>query len=88
VLEVNPAVPVSSVPELIACIKAHSGKINLASFGTGTISHVAGMLFKTEAGIEMAARRPWSSICSPDRCTIICSRPLRTSKKENCEPLL
>jgi len=53
VLEVNPAVPVSSVPELIAYIKAHSGKINLASFGTGTISHVAGILFKTEAGIEM-----------------------------------
>src|SRR5215475_43321 len=53
VLEVNPAVPVTSVPELIAYIKAHPGKINLASFGTGTISHVAGILFKTEAGIEM-----------------------------------
>jgi len=53
VLEVNPAVPVSSVPELIAYIKAHPGKINLASFGTGTISHVAGILFKMEADIEM-----------------------------------
>src|SRR5262249_40852486 len=53
VLEVNPAVPVSSVPELIAYIKAHPGKINLASFGTGTISHVAGILFQTEVGIEM-----------------------------------
>jgi tripartite-type tricarboxylate transporter receptor subunit TctC len=53
VLEVNPAVPVNSVPELIAYVKAHPGKINLASFGTGTISHVAGILFKTEAGIEM-----------------------------------
>lgn len=53
VLEVNTAVPVNSVPELIAYVKAHPGKISLASFGTGTISHVAGVLFKTEAGIEM-----------------------------------
>jgi tripartite-type tricarboxylate transporter receptor subunit TctC len=34
-------------------VKAHPGKISLASFGTGTISHVAGLLFKTEVGIEM-----------------------------------
>jgi tripartite-type tricarboxylate transporter receptor subunit TctC len=53
VLVVNPAVPVSSVPELIAYAKAHPGKISLASFGTGTISHVAGVLFKMKAGIEM-----------------------------------
>jgi tripartite-type tricarboxylate transporter receptor subunit TctC len=53
VLEVNPAVPVSSVPELIAYVKTHPNKISLASFGTGTISHVAGVLFKKEAGIEM-----------------------------------
>jgi tripartite-type tricarboxylate transporter receptor subunit TctC len=53
VLEVNPAVEVSSVPELITYVKAHPGKISLASFGTGTISQVAGLLFKTEAGIEM-----------------------------------
>jgi len=53
VLEVNPAVPVNSVPELIAYAKANPGKISLASFGTGTISHVAGELFKTVTGIEM-----------------------------------
>ena len=53
VLEVNPSVPVSSAPELIAHVKAHPGKISLASFGIGTISHAAGLLFKTEAGIEM-----------------------------------
>jgi len=53
VLEVNSAVPVGSVPELIAYVKAHPGKLSLASFGTGTISHVAGLLFKTQAGVEM-----------------------------------
>jgi tripartite-type tricarboxylate transporter receptor subunit TctC len=53
VLEVNPAVPITSVPELIAYVKTNPGKLSLASFGTGTISHVAGVLFKREAGIEM-----------------------------------
>ncbi len=53
VLEVIPAVPVGSVPELIAYAKANPGKITLASFGTGTVSHVAGELFKMTAGIDM-----------------------------------
>jgi tripartite-type tricarboxylate transporter receptor subunit TctC len=53
VLEVNPSVPVSSVPELIGYVKAHPGKISLGSFGAGTTSHVAGLLFQAEAGIEM-----------------------------------
>ena len=53
VLVVNPAVPVTSVPELIAYAKANPGKITLASFGSGTISHVAGELFKMTADIDM-----------------------------------
>jgi tripartite-type tricarboxylate transporter receptor subunit TctC len=53
VLEVHPSVPVASVPGLIAYAKANAGKITLASFGSGTISHVAGELFKATAGIEM-----------------------------------
>ena len=53
VLEANPTVPVHSVPQLIADAKAHPAKISWGSFGTGTISHVAGMLFQMQAGIEM-----------------------------------
>jgi tripartite-type tricarboxylate transporter receptor subunit TctC len=53
VLEVNPALPVKSVPELIAYAKANPGKVNMASFGTGTISQIAGALFKMNAGIDM-----------------------------------
>jgi tripartite-type tricarboxylate transporter receptor subunit TctC len=53
VVVVNPTFPVSSVPELIAYVKAHPGQISLASFGTGTISHVAGVLFKMKAGMDM-----------------------------------
>jgi tripartite-type tricarboxylate transporter receptor subunit TctC len=53
VLEVHPSVAINSVPELIAYAKANPGKINLASFGTGSISHVAGELFKLAADIRM-----------------------------------
>jgi tripartite-type tricarboxylate transporter receptor subunit TctC len=53
VIEINPALPVKSIAELIALARANPGKITMASYGTGTISHVAGELFKTMAGIEM-----------------------------------
>lgn len=52
VLEVHPAVPVKSVPEFIAYAKANPARINLASFGAGSISHVAGELFKIAAGLD------------------------------------
>jgi len=53
VLVANPALPAKTVPELIAYAKANPGKLSLASFGTGTTSHVAGELFKMMAGVEM-----------------------------------
>ncbi len=53
VLIVNPAFPAHSVPELIAYAKANPGKINMASGGTGTVTHVAGELFKSMAGVDM-----------------------------------
>ena len=53
VLEVYPTVPVNTVPELISYAKADPRRISLASFGTASISHVAGELFKIRAGVEM-----------------------------------
>jgi len=53
VMEVNPAFPARTVPELIAYAKANPGKINMASAGTGGASHVAGELFQMMAGIKM-----------------------------------
>jgi tripartite-type tricarboxylate transporter receptor subunit TctC len=53
VMVVNPAFPAKSVPEFIAYAKANPGKITMASGGNGTMSHVAGELFKTMAGIDM-----------------------------------
>lgn len=42
VMEVHPTVPATTVPEFIAFCKENPGKINLASAGTGTITHIAG----------------------------------------------
>ncbi|MBA3504909.1 MAG: tripartite tricarboxylate transporter substrate binding protein [Betaproteobacteria bacterium] len=54
VLVVHPSVPVGSVKELIAYAKANPGKLNFASSGSGTSIHLAGELFKTMAGVQMA----------------------------------
>jgi tripartite-type tricarboxylate transporter receptor subunit TctC len=53
VIEVHPSVPARSILDLIALAKANPGKITMGSYGVGTISQVAGELFKTKAGIEM-----------------------------------
>jgi tripartite-type tricarboxylate transporter receptor subunit TctC len=53
VLEIHPALPIKTVSELIAYAKANPGKLNIASFGTGTASHLNGELFKMLTGVEM-----------------------------------
>jgi tripartite-type tricarboxylate transporter receptor subunit TctC len=53
VMEVNPSVPVRTVAEFIAYAKANPGKINYASGGIGSTSHLAGELFKFMTGVDM-----------------------------------
>jgi tripartite-type tricarboxylate transporter receptor subunit TctC len=53
VMDVNPSVPAKSVPEFIAYAKANPGKLNMASYGIGGVTHVAGELFKLMAGVDM-----------------------------------
>src|SRR5690349_24593300 len=53
VLDVNPALPVHSVRELIALAKSQPGKISYASSGNGSTGHMAAELFSSQAGIRM-----------------------------------
>jgi tripartite-type tricarboxylate transporter receptor subunit TctC len=52
VLEVHPSVPAKNIADFIALAKANPGKINMASYGTGSVSHPAGELFKMRTGIN------------------------------------
>jgi tripartite-type tricarboxylate transporter receptor subunit TctC len=52
-LIVDPKLAATSVAELIRYAKEHPGKVNFASAGNGTTSHLAGELFKTMAAIDI-----------------------------------
>ena len=53
VMVVNPAFPAKTGAEFIAYAKAHPGKINFGSAGTGSVAHASGELFKMMTGIDM-----------------------------------
>jgi len=53
VMEVNPDLPVKTVPEFIAYAKANPGKINMSSPGIGSANHVLGELFQMMTGIKL-----------------------------------
>ena len=49
----NPLFPAKTIPEFIDYAKANPGKVNMSSPGIGTISHLAGELFKLMAGVNL-----------------------------------
>jgi tripartite-type tricarboxylate transporter receptor subunit TctC len=53
VMVTNPSFAAKSVREFIDYAKANPGKINMASAGNGTPSHLTGELFKMMAGVSM-----------------------------------
>jgi tripartite-type tricarboxylate transporter receptor subunit TctC len=53
VLTAHSAAPFNTVQELVAYARANPGKLNYASFGTGTTSHLNAELFKRLAGIDI-----------------------------------
>jgi tripartite-type tricarboxylate transporter receptor subunit TctC len=50
---VNTKLPVRSVPELVAYLKANPGKVNYGSSGIGTSSHLSVVMFALATGAEM-----------------------------------
>src|SRR6202051_340356 len=53
VMEVNPDVPAKTVAEFISYAKANPGKVNMASAGVGTSTHLSGALFMMMTGTEL-----------------------------------
>jgi tripartite-type tricarboxylate transporter receptor subunit TctC len=53
ILVVHPSVPAKSVGELIAYAKAHAGAVNFSSGGIGTLPHLIGEYFKSQAAINV-----------------------------------
>ena len=52
-LVLNPSVPASNVRELVALAKEKPGGLTMASFGIGSVPHLAGELFNIVAGTKM-----------------------------------
>jgi tripartite-type tricarboxylate transporter receptor subunit TctC len=53
VMEVNPNVPAKTVAEFISYAKANAGKVDMASAGVGTSTHLSGALFMMMTGTEL-----------------------------------
>lgn len=53
ILVVHPALPVKSVKELLALARSRPGKLNYASSGSGTVTNLAGELFKSMARVNI-----------------------------------
>ena len=50
---VHPSLPVRNLKELVAYAKANPGKLSYGSAGAGTMTHLAGEMFKQRTGIDM-----------------------------------
>lgn len=53
IIAAHPPLPVKNMQELIALAKTYPGKLNFASVGNGSPSHIAGELLKLKAGIDL-----------------------------------
>jgi tripartite-type tricarboxylate transporter receptor subunit TctC len=53
VMVAHPSLPAKTIAEFISYAKANPRKISMASFGSGSASHLAGELFKMTAGVDL-----------------------------------
>jgi tripartite-type tricarboxylate transporter receptor subunit TctC len=65
VMVATPGLPVKTVPEFVAYVKANPGKVFMGSSGTGSTLHVAGALFAMMTGIELP-HVPYKESIFPD----------------------
>jgi tripartite-type tricarboxylate transporter receptor subunit TctC len=65
IVTVHPSFPARTVPEFIAYAKGNPGKVDYASTGSGSASHLCGELLKAMAGIDMV-HVPYRSSFLPD----------------------
>ena len=88
-----PSLPVRTVAEFIAYVKANPGKINMASSGSGNLSHLAGELFQDDDrhrnGSRAVSRHARRNHRADDRrgacrCSTRCRRRCRMSRKASC----
>jgi tripartite-type tricarboxylate transporter receptor subunit TctC len=53
VLVVNPSLPLKTLADVIAYVKARPGAVNYGTFGIGTSAHLAALLFESMIGTKM-----------------------------------
>lgn len=53
VLVVRPGFPATTMPQLLSTLKSNPGKFSFGSSGNGTTPHLAGEIFKQQAGVSM-----------------------------------
>jgi tripartite-type tricarboxylate transporter receptor subunit TctC len=53
ILVLHTSVPATNIRELLEWAKANPGKLNIASFGTGTSSHLFAEIFMRQSGVQM-----------------------------------
>ena len=53
VIAVHPSVPVNTLREFIAYAKQNPGKLNYASQGNGSVSHIGTEIFKMQTGTDL-----------------------------------
>ena len=61
ILVVHPAVPATSLPHLVTLLKNQPDKLTFSSGGFGSPAHLAGELFKLQAGVR-ATHVPYSAV--------------------------
>ena len=54
VVIVNPELPIKTLPDLVAYTKAHPGKVNYGSAGSGSIFHLAAVMLEQKTGVSMS----------------------------------